>query len=105
MAPSIGAMRNNKGSQVPDDDFFAEPADSVRALARAEAAEALQRVLLWMSDGKDLAECGFRTVVGLSTIRSDLYSGATLEALGLKTGRKRQAVWKLREEFKAALGL
>jgi len=73
--------------------------------ARALAGEALTRVFLWVADGKTIEDCGFRSMVAISTIRKDIYSGATLEEIGQQAGRQRQAVWKLKEEFKKAFGL
>ena len=88
-----------------DDAFFNETTTSVEELARAEASEALSRVLLWMADGRTLDECGFRCMTALSAIKPGIFNGATLEKLGLQAGRKPQAVGKLKEEFTKAFAL
>lgn len=84
-----------------DDEILA----LAKKIARAEAVEALSRVFFWIADGKTIEDCGFRSMVAISTIRRDIYSRATLEQLGQQAGRQRQAVWKLQDDFKKAFAL
>lgn len=86
-------------------DSFFDETPREKETARSMATEALSRVFLWVAEGKTIEDCGFRSMVAISTIRKDIYSGATLEALGQQAGRQRQAVWKLKEEFRKAFGL
>jgi hypothetical protein len=82
-----------------------DPQPSIEEHARVEACEALSRVFLWIADGRTVDECGFRSMVALSTINPSIFDGATLEEIGCRTGRQKQAVWKLQEEFRKTFGL
>lgn len=80
------------------------PADTLEPKAAVEAqtlaAEALARVFAWVADGRTLDERGFRSTVAIFTVRPDLFGGVSLERLGEKVGRTKQAVWKLQQEFR-----
>jgi hypothetical protein len=87
-----------------DEDFFRKdegPGDDGQRLL---AAEVIGRVFLWVADAKTLDECGFRSIVALACVRPDLFEGATLEDLGFRAGRQRQAVWKMRRNFRQTTG-
>lgn len=87
-----------------DDPFFAEPID-VRCEARRLAAEAVCRLLIWMAEGTNLEERGLRATVALYCVRADLINGATLEQIGDRSGRSRQAIHKLAASFRVTTGL
>lgn len=87
-----------------DAAFFAEPLDP-RHEARALALEAIYRVLLWMADAPSLEDRGLRTSVALYCISPDLVDGATLEHIGELSGRTRQAVHQLADDFRGSVGL
>jgi hypothetical protein len=91
-------MKNN------DDSFFVEPV-SPRAEARALALEVICRLLLWMADAPTLEDRGLRTSVALYCVRPDLIDGVTLEQIGEQTGRTRQHVHKLADNFRLTTGL
>jgi hypothetical protein len=82
---------------------FIEPATDNEPLALA--SEIIARVFLLAAEGKTLDECGFRAIVALHCVRPDLYSGATLEQIGLRAGKQRQAVWKMQEDFRRCMGI
>lgn len=86
-----------------NDTFFTEPLDPQRE-ARLLAAEALCRLLIWMAEGPNLEERGLRATVALYCVRPDLINGATLEQIGDRSGRSRQAVHKLATSFRATTG-
>lgn len=86
------------------DSFFAESTD-VRREARALSLEVICRLLLWMADAPTMEDRGLRTSVALYCIRPDLIDGATLEQIGEETGRSRQHVHKLAENFRVSIGL
>lgn len=88
----------------PDDGFFAEPIDPERE-ARALALEVICRLFVWMAEGPNLEERGLRATVALYCIRPDLIDGATLEEIGDRAGRSRQAVHKLANSFRRTTGL
>ena len=87
-----------------DEAFFAEPLDP-RHEARALALEVIYRLLLWMADAPTLDDRGLRTSVALYCISPDLVDGATLEHIGELSGRTRQAVHQLADDFRASIGL
>jgi len=87
-----------------DDSFFVEALDP-RLEARELALEVLRRVLIWMADAPTLADRGLRTSVALYCIRPDLIDGQTLEQIGTRAGRTRQAVHKLADSFRCTIGL
>ena len=68
-----------------------------------QTAEALGRLLIWLSDGKTLEDRGLRATVALYCVRPDLIGGATLEQIGLIAGRSRQSVHQLVRSFRACL--
>ncbi|MEO6003431.1 MAG: hypothetical protein ABIZ04_01710 [Opitutus sp.] len=80
-----------------DDSFFATPLDP-QAEARALALEVLCRLFIWM------AEAGLRATVALYCVRPDLIDHATLEQIGDRAGRTRQAVHKLADSFRHSTG-
>lgn len=86
------------------DSFFAEPIDARRE-ARHLSLETICRFLLWTADAPTLEDRGLRTSVALYCIRPDLIDGATLEQIGETTGRTRQHVHKLAENFRFSIGL
>jgi hypothetical protein len=87
-----------------DSSFFAEPAD-LHQEAREIAIEAIRRLLIWMSDGPTLDDRGLRATVALYCVRPDLIRGATLEQIGDWSGRTRQAVYKLADDFRLITGI
>lgn len=87
-----------------DAAFFADPFDPRRE-ARALASEAVYRLLLWMADAPTLDDRGLRTSVALYCVCPDLVGGATLEHIGELSGRTRQAVHQLADDFRASIGL
>ena len=93
-----------RAMKTTDDSFFLEPADP-RLEARALALEVISRLLLWMADAPTLEDRGLRTSVALYCIRPDLIDGATLEQIGEATGRTRQHVHKLADNFRLSTGL
>ncbi len=86
------------------DPFFAEPVDP-RTEARELAGEAICQLLIWMADAPTLEDRGLRTTVALYCVRPDLLNGVTLEQIGEPTGRTRQAVHKLVDNFRLSMGL
>lgn len=86
------------------DSFFTEPFDP-RLEARALALEVVCRLLLWMADAPTLEDRGLRSSVVLYCVRPDLLDGATLEKLGELSGRTRQAVHQLADNFRDSIGL
>lgn len=89
-----------------DENFFSEEptGDPTPASLNARASLVIGRVFQWVADGRTLDECGFRSIVALACVRPDLFDGATLEELGLRAGRQRQAVWKLQQDFRKTTG-
>lgn len=86
------------------DPFFSEPVDP-RVEARAQASEAMSRLLIWLADAPTLKTRGIRATVALYCVRPDLIEGATLEEIGERAGVTRQAVHKLADNFRYSLGL
>jgi hypothetical protein len=91
-------MKNNT------DSFFVETLDS-RQEARALTLEAVCRLLLWMADEPSIEDRGLRTSVALYCVRPDLIDGETLKRIGDASGRTRQHIHKLAENFRNAIGL
>lgn len=91
-----------------DEDFFAdkdEPQGDPKSASPNELASmVIGRVFQWVADSRTLDECGFRSIVALACVRPDLFDHATLEELGLRAGRQRQAVWKLQQDFRKTTG-
>ena len=90
-------MKNN------NDSFFAEPVDPKHE-ARFLALEVVCRLLVWMAEGASLDERGVRATVALYCVRPDLINEATLEEIGHKAGRSRQAVHQLAASFRETTG-
>jgi hypothetical protein len=90
-------MKNNH------DSFFVENLDP-RQEARALAAEAIRRLLLWMADAPSIEDRGLRTSVALYCVRPDLIDGQTLARIGDASGRTRQHVHKLADSFRQTTG-
>lgn len=90
-------------TNITDDSFFSEPLDP-QAEARALAQEVLCRLFIWMAEGPNLEERGLRATVALYCVRPDLIDHATLEEIGDRAGRTRQAVHKLAENFRHSTG-
>lgn len=88
---------------MSNDHFFDEQNndDSGREMAK----EVIRRVFLWVADGSTLEDRGFRATVAVFWCNPEIFGGASLEDIGMQTGRKRQAVWKMKQQFKQALGL
>ena len=86
------------------ESFFSEPIDP-RHEARELALETVRRLLIWVANGATLEERGLRTSVALFCIRPDLIDDATLEQIGDLSGRSRQAVHKLADNFRMSMGL
>jgi len=84
-------------------DFFAEPVDP-RHEARAVTRQVLSLLLLWMADATCIEDRGLRASVALFCVRPDLIDGETLEKLGDKSGRTKQHVHKLAENFRRETG-
>jgi hypothetical protein len=95
-------MKNKTKNE--SDPFFADPVDP-RVEARTQAGEAICCLLIWMADAPTLEDRGLRTTVALYCIRPDLIGGATLEQIGTRSGRSRQAVHKLAKNFRVSVGL
>jgi len=91
-------------STASDATFFAEPT-SPREEERAAALEVICHLLLWMADAPTLEDRGLRTSVALYCIRPDLIDGSTLEKIGELSGRTRQAVHQLADNFRGTVGL
>lgn len=87
-----------------NDLFFTEPADP-HVEARAMALEVICRLLLWTADAPTIEDRGLRTSVALYCIRPDLIDGETMEKIGDATGRTRQWVHKLADDFRLSTGL
>lgn len=90
-------------TNTTDDSFFAAPFDP-HAEARALALEVLCRQFIWMAEGPNLEERGLRATVALYCVRPDLIDNATLEEIGDRAGRSRQAVHKLADSFRHSTG-
>jgi hypothetical protein len=90
-------------TNTSDDSFFTAPLDPQQE-ARALALEVLCRLFLWMAEGSNLEERGLRATVALYCVRPDLIEGATLEEIGDRAGRTRQAVHKLADSFRRSTG-
>ena len=86
------------------ESFFGEPIDP-RHEARELALETIRRLLIWVAEGATLDDRGLRTSVALYCIRPDLIDDATLEQIGDLSGRSRQAVHKLADNFRMSIGL
>lgn len=100
MANPIHTMKNSNET----DSFFADPVDPRRE-ARLLASEAMCHLLIWMADAPTLEDRGLRATVALYCVRPDLLDGATLEQIGDPTGRTRQTVHKLVNNFRLSMGL
>jgi hypothetical protein len=87
-----------------DDLFFADSTDP-RVEARALALEVICRLLLWMADAPTIEDRGLRTSIALYCIRPDLIDGETMEKIGDATGRTRQWVHKLADDFRLSTGI
>jgi hypothetical protein len=85
-------------------DFFTDAPD-LQAQVREMAAEVVGRVLIWMAESSTLDERGLRSTVALYCVRPDLIEGASLEKLGQLSGRSRQAMHQLAQDFRATTGL
>jgi len=85
------------------DSFFAEPLCPHQE-ARALALEVICRLFIWMAEAPSLEERGVRATIVLFCVRPDLIDAATLEEVGEKSGRSRQAVYKLAESFRETTG-
>lgn len=90
-------------TNTTDDSFFAAPIDPQQE-ARALALEVLCRLFLWMAEGHTLEDRGLRATVVLYCVRPDLIDSATLEEIGDRAGRTRQAVHKLADSFRRTTG-
>jgi hypothetical protein len=86
------------------DTFFGEPV-SPRQEALAMASDVICRLLIWMADGRTLADRGLRASVALYCIRPDLIDGTTLDRIGVVAGCSRQAVHKLAIAFRQTTSL
>jgi hypothetical protein len=93
-------MKNTNDS----DSFFADPIDP-RLEARAMAGEVICRLLIWVADAPTIEDRGLRTTVALYCVRPDLVSGASLEKIGAQSGRTKQAMHKLADDFRLSIGL
>jgi hypothetical protein len=91
-------MKNN------NDSFFVETLDP-RHEARALTLEIVCRLLLWMADAPTIEDRGLRASAALYCIRPDLIDGETLERLGDVSGRTRQHMHKLADNFRRDIGL
>ena len=91
-------MKNN------NDSFFVEPVDPQNE-SRAIALEAVCRLFIWMSEGPTLEDRGLRATVALYCVRPDLIKRATLEEIGILSGRSKQAVHQLADSFRVTTGL
>ena len=90
-------------TNITDDSFFAAP-NNPQTDARALALEVLCRLFIWMAEGSNLEERGLRATVALYCVRPDLINHATLEDIGDRAGRTRQAVHKLADSFRRSTG-
>jgi hypothetical protein len=90
-------------TNTTNDSFFAAPLDP-QSEARALALEVLCRLFIWMAEGSNLEERGLRATVALYCVRPDLIDQATLEEIGDRAGRTRQAVHKLADNFRNSTG-
>ncbi len=93
----------NLTMKTNNDSFFAEPVDPKQE-ARFLALEVVCRLLVWMAEGASLDERGVRATVALYCVRPDLINEATLEEIGHKAGRSRQAVHQLADSFRETTG-
>ena len=57
-----------------------------------------------MADAPALEDRGLRTSVALYSVRPDLVGGVTLEQIGGQTGRTRQHVHKIADNFRLTTG-
>ena len=96
---------------LENDIHFADlrhPADlierTVEDEARQLATEVIRRVFIFSVDCRTLDEIGYRTLVALHAVGHSSISDKTLEEVGAATGRKKQAISKLRMECRAILG-
>ncbi|MBK9990935.1 MAG: hypothetical protein IPP19_09435 [Verrucomicrobia bacterium] len=84
------------------------PAEEIEPLPENEprrlAAEIIGRVFRWVADGKTLDECGYKAIVALACIRPDLFDDISLAELGRRYGRRRQAVFTVKEKFHQETG-
>lgn len=87
-----------------DDSFFAEELDPHKE-GRALALEVISRVLIWIAESASREERSVRATVALYCVRPDLLQEATLDEIGDRSGRCKQAVHKLAESFRATTGL
>jgi hypothetical protein len=86
------------------DLFFVEPVDPQHE-ARSMALEVICRLFIWMAEGETLEERGLRATVALYCVRPDLIGQATLEEVGDLSGRSKQAVHQLANNFRDTTGL
>lgn len=93
----------NPTMKTNNDFFFAESVDPKQE-ARFLALEVVCRLLVWMAEGASLDERGVRATVALYCVRPDLINEATLEEIGHKAGRSRQAVHQLADSFRETTG-
>ncbi len=98
------AAKPDSNMKTNDQLFFTEPTDP-RVEARALTLEAVCRLLLWMADAPTIEDRGLRASVALYCVRPDLIDGETMEKIGDVTGRTRQWVHKLADDFRLATGL
>ena len=86
-----------------DDLFFTDPVDP-HVEARALALEVVCRLLLWMADAPTIEDRGLRTSIALYCIRPDLHRQGNDKKIGDLTGRTRQGVHKLADDFRLTTG-
>ena len=86
------------------ESFFTEPIN-IQQEAMAMASAVIRHLLLWMADGRTVAERGLRASVALYCIRPDLVDSVTLDQIGAQAGCSRQAVHKLANSFRSVTGL
>ena len=98
MRESIPPMKTN------DESFFAAPVDPHQE-ARSLALEVICRLMIWIADAPTFEDRGLRASVALYCVRPDLIHGQTLEQLGGRSGRTRQHVFNLAENFRLSTGL
>ena len=87
-----------------NDSFFSDSVEPKQE-ARFLALEVVCRLLVWMAEGASLDERGVRATVALYCVRPDLINEATLEDIGHKAGRSRQAVHQLADSFRETTGM
>lgn len=90
--------------------YEAHPVDEMEPLEEggmihiSDAALIMARFFSWISEGSLLSEWGTRAMAAIYCVRPDLLNGMTLEQIGKKSGKTRQAIDKHVLSFRDSFG-